>query len=105
MKMRLSLGKRCSGNVLVEVMVGLVLSSVLVAMTGSLWVAGSRSFAVIGNYAELETKSRNVLVSRSRNLRPEPQVTSFQNSAPTKWLRVTNVVAVTQIAYTWKTTP
>jgi len=46
-----------------------------------------------------------VLVSRSRNLRPAPQVTSFQNSAPTKWLRVTNVVAVTQIAYTWKTTP
>ena len=90
---------------LVEVMVCLVLSSVLVVMTGSLWLVGSRGFAAIGNYAELDTKSRNALVSRSRNLRPAPQVAGFQNSAPTKWLRVTNAVAVTQVAYTWRTTP
>lgn len=105
MKIRLSRGKRSSGTVLVDVLVGLLLSSMLVAMAGSLRLVGSRSLAAMGNYAELDTKSRNALVSRSRNLRPAPQVTSFQNSAPTKWLGVTNVVAVTQIAYTWTTTP
>jgi Tfp pilus assembly protein PilW len=104
MKIRLSRGKRSSGTVLFDVLVGLMLSSMLVAMTSSLWLVGSRSFAVMTNYAELDAKSRNALVSRSRNLRLAPQVTSFQNSAPTKWLRVTNVVAVKQIAYTWKTT-
>ena len=104
MKIRLSRGKRSNGTVLVDVLVGLMLSSMLVAMTGSLWLVSSRSFAAMGNYAELDTKSCNALVSRSRSLRPAPQVTIFQNSAPTKWLRVTNVVAITQIAYTRKTT-
>ena len=105
MRIRLSRGKRSSGTVLIDALVGLMLSSMLAAMTGSLCVVGSRSFAAMGNYAELDTKSRNALVSRSRNLRPAPQVTSFQNSAPTQWLEVTNVVAATQIAYTWKATP
>jgi Tfp pilus assembly protein PilW len=105
MKIRLSRAKRLSGRVLVEVMVGLVLSSMLVAMTGSLWLVGSRTFGAVGTYTELDARSPNALELRSRQLRPATQVTSYQDSKSTKRLRLTRAVAGTQIACTWKATP
>src|SRR5512137_724984 len=105
MKSRLSLGRRSSGTVLVEVMVGLVLSSLLLAMAGSLWLAGSRNLVATRNYMELDARSHNALVSRSRNLRPAPQVTGFPNRESAKRLAVTQAVACTQIGDTWKATP
>jgi len=105
MKIRLSRGKRSSGAVLIEVMLGLVLSSMLLAMTGSLWLFGSRNFVAVGNHAELDAKSRSAFELRSRTLRPASQVTGSQDGESPKWLRVTNSVARTQIAYAWKATP
>jgi Tfp pilus assembly protein PilW len=104
MKNRLSRGQQSSRRVLVEVMVGLVLSTMLVAMTGSLWLYGIRNFGAVANYTELEAKSRNGLDFRSRNLRPASSVTGFQNSGSTEWVRLTNAVAGTQIVYTRKAT-
>ena len=78
MRNRTSCGRRSGNTVLVEVLVGLVLSSMLVAMTGSLWLYGIRNFGAVANNTELEAKSRNGLVFRSRNLRPASPVTGFQ---------------------------
>ena len=89
---------------LVDVMIGLVLSSMLLAMTGSLWLYGIRNFGAVANYTELEAKSRNGLNLRSRNLRPASQVQGFQRSGSTQWLRLTNAVAGTQILHTRKAT-
>jgi hypothetical protein len=101
----LSRGKRVGGWTLAEVMVGLVLGSMLMAMTGSLWLFGNRSFAALGNYADLDARSRNALDLMSRDLRPAARVTGFQNSGTTRWLRVTNATAGTTITYTWSATP
>jgi len=98
----LSRGKRAAGLTLPETMVAVELSSILLAMAGSLWLFGSRSFAAMGNYADLDAKSRNALDQMSRDIRQATQVTAFQNSDTSKKrLVVTNTAAGTGITYTW----
>ena len=89
---------------LVEVMVGLALGSMVLAMAGSLYLFGSRSFAAMSNYVDLDAKSRSALDLMSRDIRQATQVTGFQNSGTTKWLTVTNALAGTGITYTWNDT-
>ena len=86
MRIRLYSEKRTGGTTLADLMIGLVLSSMLLAMTGSLGLYASRSLAAMGNYREQDAKRGNGLHLRSRNLRPAPQVTAFQNSSNIKCL-------------------
>jgi prepilin-type N-terminal cleavage/methylation domain-containing protein len=101
----LSRGKTARGFTLVEVMVGLALSSIIFALAGSLWLFASRSFVAMGNYADLDSKSRYALDLMSRDIREATQVTGFQNSGTTKWFTVTNATAGTATTYTWNATP
>ena len=87
---------------LVEVMVAVALSSILLAMAGSLWLFGSRSFAAMGNYTDLDARSRNALDQMSRDIRQATKVTGFQKSGNTKWLTVTNAGLGTGATYTWQ---
>lgn len=101
----LSRGNRGGGFTLVEMMIGLGLSSLILALSGSLWLFGSRSFVAMGNYTDLDAKSRNALDLMSRDIRQATRVTAFQNSGTTKWLTVTNATLGTLITYTWDATP
>ncbi len=86
---------------LVEVMVAVMLGSVLMASACSVWLFGSRSFAAMGNYADMDAKSRNALDRMSREIREASQVMGFQNTGTTKWLTITNAIRSTTITYTW----
>ena len=101
----LSRGRRARGFTLIEMMVGLGLSSIIFALAGSLWLFGSRSFVAMGNYADLDAKSRYSLDLMSRDIRQASQVTAFQKNGTTKWLTVTNALAGTSSTYTWNPTP
>ena len=90
---------------LVEVMVSVAVGSIILALGGSLWLFGSRSFAAMGNYADLDAKSRNALDLMSRDIRQATRVTGFKNSGTTKWLTVTNGAQGTAITYTWSGGP
>jgi len=105
MRNQLCRNSRAGGTTLVELMIGLVLSSMLLAMTGSLWLCGSRSLAAMGNYAERDARSRNALHLRSRDLRPATQATAFQNSRDTKCFGVTNAAMGKTTTCTWKACP
>jgi Tfp pilus assembly protein PilW len=85
-------------------MIAVALGSMLAAAAGSLWLFGSRSFVAMGNYQDLDKKSRNALDRMSQDLRQATQVTAFQKSGTTKLLTVTNAVAGVGITYTWKAT-
>jgi prepilin-type N-terminal cleavage/methylation domain-containing protein len=100
-----SQGKRVSGMTLMEVMVSVALCSIVLAMASSMWLFGSRSFAAMGNYADLDAKSRNALDLMSRDIREATRVTGFQNSGSTRWLQVTNAAQGTAITYTWNASP
>jgi Tfp pilus assembly protein PilW len=87
---------------LMEVMVTLGLSSVLLAMAGSLWLFGSRSFAAMGNYTDLDARSRGTLDLMSREIRQATRVLDFHNQGNTRWLSVTNELGHTGATYTWQ---
>jgi Tfp pilus assembly protein PilW len=97
-------GKRVCGMSLTEVLVGLALSTILVAMGGSLWLFGSRSFAAISNYTDLDIKSRNALDQMSRDIRQATQVTAFQSSASSARITLADAAGAT-ITYTWSAGP
>ena len=99
------LSKRARGTTLIEVMFGLVLSSMLLALTGSLWFFGSHSLVAVSDYTDLDARSRSALDLMSQELRHASQVTGFQNNATIKWLQVTNLAKGTAITYTWNATP
>ncbi len=86
---------------LVEVMVSVALGSMLVAMAGSLWLFGSRSFAAMSNYTDLDAKSRNALDQMSREIRQATRVMGFDNTGTTRWLSVTNADEGSTTRYTW----
>lgn len=96
---------RAGGFTLIEMMIGVALSSIILALAGSLYLFGSRSFVAMGNYADLDTKSRAALDLMTRDIRQATLVTAFQNSGTTKWITITNAVAGTTATYTWKAAP
>jgi hypothetical protein len=82
-------------------MVVVALGSMLLAMGGSMWLFGSRSFAAMGNYTNMDAQSRSALDLMSRDIRQATQVTGFQNTADTKSLTLTNTSLGTGVTYTW----
>src|SRR5690242_8414487 len=98
----LSRAKRDGGMTLLEMMVALALSCTLVAMGCSLWLFGSRSFAAMSNYTDLDAKSRNALDQMSRDIREATQVTGIQMSGTNKWFTVTNAALGTGSTYMWQ---
>ena len=98
----LSRGRRARGFTLIEMMVGVALSSILLALSGSLWLFGSRSFVAMGNYTDLDAKSRSALDLMSRDIRQATAVMGTDNQAGTKSLTVTNALLGTGTTYTWK---
>jgi prepilin-type N-terminal cleavage/methylation domain-containing protein len=94
-------GKRASGFTLMELMVVVALSAILLTFAASLWLFGSRSFEAMGNYTDLDAKSRNALDLMSRDIRQATAVTDFQNTRSSKQFTVTNATAGTASTYTW----
>ncbi len=90
---------------LVEMMVAVALGTLILAVASSLYLFGSRSFVSMGNYTDLDAKSRNALDLMSRDIRQATAVLGFNNTGTTKWLTVTNALSGTGITYTWDATP
>src|SRR2546421_12999590 len=53
--------KLSSGFTFMELLVATAIGSILLATLGALSINGARTFATIGNYSDLESKSRNAL--------------------------------------------
>jgi prepilin-type N-terminal cleavage/methylation domain-containing protein len=101
----LSSGKRFNGMTLLEVMIAMCLSSMLLTFAGSMYLFGTRSFVAMGNYVDLDAKSRNAVDLMSRDIRESTQVTAFQNDATFKKLTMTNAFEGTGATYIWNATP
>jgi len=90
---------------LVEVMIALCLGSMILTVAGSLYLFGSRSFVAMGNYVDLDAKSRKAIDLMSRDIREATQVTAFETDATLRKLTVTNAFAGTGATYIWNATP
>lgn len=80
---------------LAELMVGIGVGSIVLAIVSILTVFGARSFASLGNYAILERKSSIGVDEITRELRQACGVVWCQTNAMPKWLLVTNPAGYT----------
>jgi len=75
--------------------------SLVLAVVATLNIYGLRSFAAIGNYADLDNRSRNALDLMSREIREASAVMSFTNTGNLRSLTITNATDGTQMSYGW----
>jgi hypothetical protein len=94
----------CRAMTIVEVMVAVGIGSVILAAVSLLWVFGARSFVALGNYSDLDARSRFALDRMSREIRQATQVLSYQNTGTTRWLQITNSNQATITRYVWDAT-
>lgn len=81
----------CRGYTVVELLVALGLGGVLLMVVAALAVYGARSFVALGNYADLDARSRQALDVISREFRHATAVVAVQTNLPTKYITLTNV--------------
>lgn len=86
---------------LTELMVASAIGSIVLAATATLWIFGARSFVALGNYSDLDSKSRFALDRMTRDIRQTTRVVSFQNTGNNRWLSFTNELAAAGLRYTW----
>ncbi len=89
---------------LVEVMIGVGLSSLVLGVVAMLYTSSIVNFAGLGNYAELTGQSRLSLDRMSREIREAAEVVSLQTNLPIKTLTLTNAMQAALITYTWDST-
>ena len=91
-------GRPRAAESLVSTLIGLVLSSLLLISLAAVYFYSTRSFADLGNYMDLDSKTRLALDVMSRDIRQADSLTSYtSNSATFK-------VGTNQLAYTFDTT-
>jgi hypothetical protein len=78
--------KSRSGMSLVKLMVASGLGALALTAAGLLSIYGTRTFATIGNYSDLESRSRNALEVVSSHLRQATEVVASSTNLPVKSL-------------------
>ncbi len=100
MKISSKLSKR-AGMTLAEMMVGMGVGALMLTVVAQLYIYGLRSFTSLGNYADLDGRSRMALDTMSREIREASAVLSLQTNAPLTTLTLTNAMKGTLLKYTW----
>jgi prepilin-type N-terminal cleavage/methylation domain-containing protein len=77
-----------SGMSLIEMLITVLISSIVLTLVWILTVFAYRSFAAMGNYADLDGTSREALDLMGRELRQGSMVVAAQPTGPVKWLTV-----------------
>src|SRR5215475_14402937 len=79
------------GFTLVEMLVATALAGLVVAMVMTTFKFSGTTFAAMGNYSDLDRKSRNAVDLLSQQIRDASALVSFTNSPPS--LTFTNATA------------
>jgi Prokaryotic N-terminal methylation motif len=96
--------KRSRAFTLVEMMVGVGVGSLVLASVAALTIYTSRSFVVMGNYEDLEIKSRNAVDAIGREIRDSSALLAFQTNLPISSLTLTNALAAYSAVITYNST-
>jgi hypothetical protein len=89
------------GMTLVELMVATALSSLIMATVGALSIYSARTFAAMGNYTDLDFKSRYTLDVVSREMRQATAVVDSSTTNSVKYVALTNMDTSTGLKLTW----
>lgn len=91
----------CSGMTLIEMLVASGVGVLIMAVVAVLSVYALRSFTAMGNYADLESKSRIALDRMTREVRQTTNVISYYVDTTTKWIWLATTDPGASIKYTW----
>jgi hypothetical protein len=95
----------CAGLTLVELMVAIGAGSLVLAGAVTMWLFVLRGFTAVGNYSDLDAKSRFTVDSMLNEMRQASRVVGFQRTGTNNWLSLTNAQAAgTGVTYTWDIT-
>ena len=96
--------KAQGGFTFVELMVAAGLGTVLVILLLVLTIYGQQSFALMTNYSELDSKTRNTVALLSREIREATRVVAAHTNASGKSLTLTNALDAMTIKLIWDAT-
>ena len=90
---------------LIQVLVATALGTLIMTAVILVWIFASRSFVALGNYTDLDSKSRYAIDCMLRDIRDATQIVAFQNNGTTNFLQVTNTqTANSGATYSWDST-
>ena len=90
---------------LIEMLVVIVISVVIMGAVVSLWIFSARSFTAIGNYNDLDSKSRYAIDSMLRDMREATLVTAYASNSTSMTVTITNSQSASSgTTYTWDST-
>lgn len=90
-----------AGFTLGEIMVAIGVGGVVLGVVAVLTIYSLRSFTALGNYTDLDSRSRGALDEMSRDIRKATAVTAFQNTGSARFLTLTNATDGTWVRYVW----
>src|SRR5438093_9506592 len=96
--------RQSSGFTLVELLITVGLGSLVLSALAMLFISSLRSFAGLGNYAQLTGQSRHSLDQMSRDIREATQVVAAQTNLPVPWLQLSNAFDGKMVTFTWDST-
>jgi len=82
--------RKTGGFTMAELLVATLLFMMALASIMALLMYGLKSFHIMGNYVDLDIKSRNAVDSISREIRNSSALVSFTNNSTMKYLKLTN---------------
>ncbi len=97
-------GRSSRAFTLVEVVVVVLVGALLLYAIYILGLYGARTFAAMGNYADLDSRSRLALDTMTREIREAQSLTAFVNGPTSKSLTFYNGVQNSTIAFSWDAT-
>jgi hypothetical protein len=86
-------------------MVAIAAGMLVLTAAVTAWIFVLRGFTAVGNYADLDGKSRFTVDSMLSEIRQSSQVVGYQKSGSSSWLTLTNAsVASSGVTYSWDAT-
>jgi len=93
--------RRKNGWTLPEILIAVAIGSMVLVVVGALTIYGLRSFVAIGNYTDLDAKSRGAMDRMSREIRQASSLIGYQTNAASKWIMFTNSDLGFTVKYVW----
>lgn len=92
------------GFTLAEMLVATALAGMVVAMVMGTFLYSATSFSAMGNYSDLDRKSRNAVDVLSREIRNSSALLNFGTNASNKFMTFTNVTTAKGITVRYDST-
>jgi prepilin-type N-terminal cleavage/methylation domain-containing protein len=94
----------CAGMTLIEMLISVALGTLIMGVALMLLIFGSQSLAGLGNYDDMNRKSRNALDTMSRDIRTARNLIGYVSNSTVQQLTFSNEPAYTPATFSYSYT-